>query len=476
MQVRSVRDAITAIGAVVAATVAISIPAGYVTIKYLDEAERLSFIAAVNASRISRYIYEHEPMWQFQRVRLAELIELSQITSEKLKQRIITTDGKLVLEEGAALVVPTMARSAPLRIGETVVGWLDVEASARPLLHQGLIAATISLILAFLSLFSIRIFPLRILQQTLAELHTKITEIEQLRSQQESDHLQAAVSRRQDILRIADQLEENLREVAHAVSVAAAETEAASETVASSTKSTDHRARELAATADTAFSGVKAASRATESLTTSFHQIMEKIAQTSSVGKKATAAAQHADQMVGKLSQSAFKVDGIIKMISAIASQTNLLALNATIEAARAGEAGKGFAVVAHEVKALAHKTSVATQTSTLQIADIQATTAEAVAAIREIAEIIAEIEDVSGGVVQVVHEQQTATTDIAVSAHQAANGTEEILTGMHALAGTMQGNAMAAEASLKAANSLRSQAHRLLESLDEFVHKVRAA
>ncbi|MBC8651295.1 chemotaxis protein [Pseudomonas sp. MTM4] len=79
-----------------------------------------------------------------------------------------------------------------------------------------------------------------------------------------------------------------------------------------------------------------------------------------------------ASHKVDTLARHSQEINGIVDLISGIASQTNLLALNAAIEAARAGESGRGFAVVAGEVRTLAEKTALATADIVDKITEVQ--------------------------------------------------------------------------------------------------------
>ena len=120
------------------------------------------------------------------------------------------------------------------------------------------------------------------------------------------------------------------------------------------------------------------------------------------------------------------------------------------IEAARAGDAGKGFAVVAAEVKALANQTTAATNEIAAQVDHIQAATAGAVAAIREVDQIISGMNGTSVAVAAAMEEQGVATQEIARNVQHAALGTRQVSGSMQ----TVKGAAGLARHSISSASS----------------------
>ena len=178
---------------------------------------------------------------------------------------------------------------------------------------------------------------------------------------------------------------------------------------------------------------------------------------------------------IESLAAATQRIDGVLTLIQAIAEQTNLLALNATIEAARAGEAGRGFAVVAHEVKALAGQTAKATSEIGQNVSLIQASTRNAVEAVREIGTAVREINDVTSNIASAVGQQDAATREISQNAQLAADGNSTLVSNIGSLSEAIENTNKGASSVLSASTDLASTAERLSREVDKFFRDLRA-
>jgi methyl-accepting chemotaxis protein len=260
------------------------------------------------------------------------------------------------------------------------------------------------------------------------------------------------------------------------VTGAAEELQAAARILTGSAEEASRQSTAVSAASEEAATNVHTVAAASEELATSFAEIGHRVEEASHIAGTAAREADATMDTVRALSQGADRIGEISGLIDAIAGQTNLLALNATIEAARAGEAGRGFAVVAAEVKGLADQTAKATGQITAQIAEIRASTENAISAITTIARTVERFDGISAAIAAAIEEQSATTREIARNVQQAASGTTEV-------SGNIVGVNRAAEETSSAAaqvqgtsGELARQADVLGREVGRFLEAVRAA
>ncbi|MBQ0132053.1 MAG: HAMP domain-containing protein, partial [Comamonas sp.] len=189
------------------------------------------------------------------------------------------------------------------------------------------------------------------------------------------------------------------------------------------------------------------------------NQLAASASQTASQG--GSIVAQAVDSM-HEISASSRKIGDIIGLIDSIAFQTNILALNAAVEAARAGEQGRGFAVVAGEVRLLARRS------------------AEAAGDIKRL--IQSSVNAVDGGVKHVESAGQTMQDivnsiqrvgdiigEITAASTEQSSGIAQVNQAVGDIDRMTQQNAALVEESAAAAESLKDQANRLAEVVQQF-------
>ena len=235
------------------------------------------------------------------------------------------------------------------------------------------------------------------------------------------------------------------------------------------------RATAAAAATEQASSNVFAVASAAEELSASIEEIGRQVRQSAEVVEQAGQRTEKSVAEIESLAAATQRIDGVLSLIQAIAEQTNLLALNATIEAARAGEAGRGFAVVAHEVKSLAGQTAKATSEIGQNVSMIQASTRNAVDAVREIGTAVREINEVTANIAGAVGQQDAATREISANAQLAADGNSTLVVNIGSLNEAIGDTNKAASSVLSASSELTSTAELLSREVEKFFRDLRA-
>ncbi|MEQ1829063.1 MAG: methyl-accepting chemotaxis protein, partial [Pirellula sp.] len=189
--------------------------------------------------------------------------------------------------------------------------------------------------------------------------------------------------------------------------------------------------REVADSTDGMSQTIRAVAASVEEMNQTIREIARNAEKSATVAGQAANLVEISNDKISNLGEAADEIGKVIEVIQDIAEQTNLLALNATIEAARAGEAGKGFAVVATEVKELAKQTAAATDDIRTRIEAMQASTSEAVDSIREISQVINNVNEVSRTIASAVEQQSITTRQISDNVSTTASAAETVARGV---------------------------------------------
>ena len=215
---------------------------------------------------------------------------------------------------------------------------------------------------------------------------------------------------------------------------------------------------------------------AVEQMTAAIREISQQVNQTSAIAREASTEGEKTREILQSLVSSAEKIGEITGLINNIASQVNLLALNATIEAARAGEAGRGFAVVAAEVKALATRTTQATEQVDRYIQQTRNEVSRTSEALSGILNRMESVNQASVVVAAAVEEQSATTLEISNSLQRTNATAREFNTSVGAMAEASQQTQHAAGSMEASSGALAEASTQLKQQIDSFLKSLQQA
>jgi len=292
---------------------------------------------------------------------------------------------------------------------------------------------------------------------------------------QVSADTEAREARSRHIETSAEQFRQAIGAVLNAVTQNATAMRETAQNITRVTSDANGRAGAASGATAQASKNVSAVAGAAEELSTSVAEIGRQVRQSAGAVEQTGQRTEKSIAEIESLAVATQRIDGVLTLIQAIAEQTNLLALNATIEAARAGEAGRGFAVVAHEVKALAGQTAKATEEIGQNVSLIQASTKNAVDAVREIGGAVQDINNITSNIAGAVEQQDSATREISVNAQSAAQGNQTLVANIASLRDAIGETDSAAASVLTASSELTSTAETLSREVEKFFRNLRS-
>lgn len=158
------------IGVVTASVIAVTIPSAYYIIKLAEINQVHNLEASFLAKNIESIIQARPDMWEYESIRLKEILSRPSISTEEDEREVRTEAGKLISKNDYTAVTPTVSYSTPIFDSGRSVGSIIIRSSIRSQLINTVLLGIFSSFLGTLIFYIFRIYPLRKLENTLRDL------------------------------------------------------------------------------------------------------------------------------------------------------------------------------------------------------------------------------------------------------------------------------------------------------------------
>ena len=261
----------------------------------------------------------------------------------------------------------------------------------------------------------------------------------------------------------------HLKQMQTALVAVVGEVRESSESVAAASAQIAHGNSDLSSRTEQQAGALQQTAASMEQLNANLRQNADNAALANQLALAASTVAAKGGTVVGQvvvtmkgINNSSKKIADIIGVIDGIAFQTNILALNAAVEAARAGEQGRGFAVVAAEVRNLAQRSAEAAK-------QIKQLIAASVTRVAHGTDLVDQAGATMGEVVTAIERVTAIVSDISKAGLQQSSGMAQIGQAVNEMDRATQLNAALVEEGAAAAESLKTQAHSLVQAVAVF-------
>lgn len=158
------------IGWTLTVLIAVAIPTFYYTFAIRLEREELQVETAYTAKEIQQIVFARPDLWEFETVRLLEIVSKPTVEDDEDERAIFDATGKIVVETKYKVPGAGIASTAPIYFSGYEAGYVQAKRSVRGILWGTAFAGILGVIFGLVNILFFKSYPLRLLKEALTRL------------------------------------------------------------------------------------------------------------------------------------------------------------------------------------------------------------------------------------------------------------------------------------------------------------------